>query len=83
MIIDWIKTSAHRLNESPTTRTEVILTAKCDCGCVYQNSYVVDDNAVRTVARELHLAAIKEINHWLATDRHGSQLRPSPIQQSL
>lgn len=83
MIIGNVTLKATWVDESPIGRSEIVYTAKCDCGCEYQNSFIEYHNDPVKLKMFQHETATKQINHWLATDRHGSQLRPSPIQQSL
>jgi hypothetical protein len=83
MIIGIIEVLAQPVDESPITRTEFLYTAKCDCGCEYQTSFAVSNEEVKQVFHALHVDALSRMNHWLATDPHGSQLIPSPILKTL
>jgi hypothetical protein len=80
MIDGFIKVKNKRIDESPECRTEIVLSASCDCGCEYQANFVVEDNQPAKVVLRAHQDAFAKIKHWLQTDRHGSQLRPHPVQ---
>jgi len=80
MIIDFIKVHSEHI-ESPCG-TEIVFSAVCDCGCEYQHAIVVSGNEPTKAIVRAHEEALRTMKRWLATDRHGSQLRPSP-QTSL
>jgi hypothetical protein len=82
MIIGWVKCVGTRIDDSPQTRTELVYSVNCDCGCEYQCAIVIEDEMPVKEKLRCIQETYQKIHHWLQTDRHGSQLRPSPSIQN-
>lgn len=77
MIRDFIRFES--FENKGAKRYDFLVSASCDCGCEYFDSFVVTDEMLgygykATLA--LHKESYERIGRWLKNDKHGDQRRP-------